>query len=189
MRIISLLKNKLNIKKSNRLTCVEIGKHTYGYPTVYNWRKKHKLFIGKFCSISTGVKVIVDGNHRIDWISSYPFGEKMGDVEKNPEHPFGKGDVEIGNDVWIGIDVLILSGVKIGDGAVIGARSVVTKNISDYEVVAGNPAKHIKYRFNKEQRDALKMIKWWDWPLEKIKDNINLLESEDIEEFIEKFRK
>ena len=94
----------------------------------------------------------------------------------------------IGNDVWIGEHVLILPGVQIGDGAVIAAGSVVTKNVSDYEIVGGVPARHIRNRFTDERIRELKRIKWWDWPLDKIKENYQLLQSSNIDEFIEKFR-
>jgi len=133
------------------------------------------------------VKIIVDGNHRIDWISTYPFGELIKDIPKNQGHPIGKGDIIIGNDVWIGMDVVILPGVQIGDGAVIGASSVVTKIVEDYELVSGNPAHHIKHRFTKAQIKALKRIRWWDWPIEKIKANANFLQSSNIDQFIKIF--
>lgn len=103
-------------------------------------------------------------------------------------HPAGKGDMIIGNVVWIGQDVLIVPGVQIGDGAVIAAGSVVTKNVSDYEVVGGNPARHIRNRFTGQQISELKSIEWWEWPLDKIKANYQLLQSSNIDEFITRFR-
>ncbi len=176
---------KKRIFKSN----LHIGVYTYGLPNIYMWTNKYHVHIGKFCSIAENVQIIVDGNHRIDWITTYPFGEIIKDMPRNPGHPIGKGDINIGNDVWIGKNVIILPGVTIGDGAVIGAGSVVTRNIDDYEVVAGNPARHIKYRFAKNQIIALKKIKWWNWPIEKIKCNLNLLQSQDINKFISEFVK
>jgi len=148
------------------------------------WTNRYHVYIGKFCSISANVRIIVDGNHRLDWISTYPFGELIEKVAKNPGHPMGKGDIKIGNDVWIGIDALILPGVTVGDGAVIGAGSVVTKNVGDYEIVGGNPAQHIGYRFEMAQIKELKKLRWWDWPIEKIVKNINFLQSSEIDEFI-----
>lgn len=164
-----------------------IGEYTYGKPIIFQWHENYRVIIGKFCSISSNVTIIVDGNHRSDWVTTYPFGEIIGDIPKNPGHNKGKGDIIIGNDVWIGTDVIILPGVQIGDGAVIGAGSVVTKNVNDYEIVAGNPAKNIKYRFKEDQIKALKMIKWWEWPIEKIKKNVDLLQSSNIHSFIKKF--
>jgi ABC-type polysaccharide/polyol phosphate transport system ATPase subunit/acetyltransferase-like isoleucine patch superfamily enzyme len=166
---------------------VHIGEYTYGNPQVFIWTEKYHVHIGKFTSIDSEVKIIVDGNHHTDWISGYPFGELIHDIPKNPGHPIGKGDILIGNDVWIGYDSVILPGVKIGDGAVIGAGSIVTKNVGDYEIVAGNPAKHIRYRFSKEKIEILKKIKWWEWPIETIKKNVNVLQSDEIDFFIAKF--
>jgi serine acetyltransferase len=88
--------------------------------------------------------------------------------------------------VWIGKSVTIMSGVKIGDGSVIASNSVITKDIPPYSIVGGNPSKHIKYRFNSEQIYKLLTIKWWDWEDEKIKSNINLLFSEEINDFLDK---
>jgi len=185
---IKTLFSNFKIKKSDNLNkYVSIGKYTYGDPIIYIRTYRYKVKIGKFCSISNNVKIIVDGNHRVDWISTYPFGEIFADIAKNKGHPLGKGDIIIGNDVWIGKDVLILPGVHVGDGAVIGAGSVVTKNVNEYEIVGGNPAKHIKYRFNEKQIILLKKIEWWNWPINKIKNNYNLLQSGNIDKFIKKF--
>ncbi len=171
------------------LSNVHIGEYTYGDPQIFIWTDKYQVRIGKFTSIASEVRIIVDGNHNTDWISSYPFGELIHDIPKNSGHPIGKGDILIGNDVWIGYDTIILPGVKIGDGAVIGAGSVVTKNVDDYEIVAGNPAEHIRYRFSNEKIEILKKIKWWEWPIEKIKKNIDILQSNNIDYFIDKFEK
>lgn len=165
---------------------VTIGDYSYGTPEIYKWTNKYSLKIGKFCSIAKGVKLFVDGNHRTDWVSTYPFGEIFSDVPKNPGHPIGKGDMEIGNDVWIGQEAMILSGVKIGDGAVIAAGSVVVKNVSDYEIVGGNPAKSLKFRFTPEQILSLKKIAWWNWELDKIKKEVPFLQSGGIDVFIDK---
>ena len=90
----------------------------------------------------------------------------------NNKLPFvSKGGIEIGNAVWIGTRVIILPGVKIGDGAIIGAGSVVTKDVEPYSIAVGNPAVHKKYRFSPEIIKELMEIKWWDWSSEKIKQN------------------
>lgn len=174
-----------NIKGEN----IIIGDFTYGKPEVYKWTNKYSLKIGKFCSIAKGVKLFVDGNHRTDWVTTYPFGEVFSDVPKNSGHPTSKGNMEIGNDVWIGQEAMILSGVKIGDGAVIAAGSVVVKSVEDYEIVGGNPAKSLKFRFTPEQISSLKKISWWNWDLEKIKNEVPLLQSGDVEAFIAKHLK
>jgi len=194
MRIKNLFKKFFYKKKKSRFTkdninlpYVFIGEFTYGVPQIYNWAKKSSLNIGKFCSIADNVKIMLNGNHRIDWLSTYPFGHLIEDIPRNAGHPAGKGDINIGNDVWIGRDVLILSGVTIGNGAVIAARAVVTKNVGDYEIVGGNPARHIRFRFNEEQIKALNTINWWNWSIEKVKENIHLLQADDVDEFVKKF--
>jgi len=141
---------------TNQITSLKdynIGDYTYGNPKVIFPNKDATLKIGKFCSIAKNVTIFLGGNHRIDWVSTYPFFEIFDDFQKHKiieGHPSTKGDVIIGNDVWIGRNVIILSGVKIGNGAVIAAGSVITKNISCYEVWGGNPAKMIKKRFDIE---------------------------------------
>jgi ABC-type polysaccharide/polyol phosphate transport system ATPase subunit/acetyltransferase-like isoleucine patch superfamily enzyme len=166
---------------------VHIGEYTYGDPQIFMWTNKYHVYIGKFTSIASQVRIIVDGNHNTSWISSYPFGELIPEAPRHPDHPVGKGDIRIGHDVWIGYNSIIMPGVQIGNGAVIGAGSVVTKNVADYEIVAGNPARHIRYRFSPEQIDALNRICWWDWPKEKIIEHASILQSEDIAQFIERF--
>lgn len=96
------------------------------------------------------------------------------------------GNLEIGNDVWIGQYAVILPSCKrIGDGAVIGAGSMITKDVPDYAVVAGNPGKIIKYRFEPEIIELLKKIRWWDWEKAKIFSNLDLFQ--DIDEFCREF--
>ena len=144
-----------------------------------------KLIIGKFCQIASGIKFIMNGaNHRMNSVTTYPFNimgngwEKV--TPKLEDLPF-KGDTIIGNDVWIGQNVTILPGVHIGDGAIIGANSVVTKDIPPYHIAGGNPCKIIRKRFNEEFIDYLEEIKWWDWEEKKIFDNLEILCSNDLE--------
>lgn len=157
---------------------VGIGNHSYGYPSVYAWNNETKLTIGKFCSIAEEVVFVLGGEHRMDWVTTFPFNVLHRDW---PEakfilgHPASKGEIVIGNDVWIGHGALILSGVRVGDGAVIGAGAVVTKNVDDYSVVAGNPAIFVRYRFDEPTRIELKRISWWNWPDEKISKNLSKL--------------
>lgn len=156
----------------------EIGCYTYGNPNVLDWKEGTTLKIGNFCSIAENVKIFLGGNHRIDWVSTYPFSVVEDfhlDAKNIKGHTATKGNVIIGNDVWIGHSATILSGVTIGDGAVVAANSVITKNIGPYEIWAGNPAKLIKKRFSEEIIEKLIFEKWWYWPSEKIKKNIQNL--------------
>jgi acetyltransferase-like isoleucine patch superfamily enzyme len=143
-----------------------------------------KLTIGKYCSIAEGVTILLGGNHRTDWVTTYPFNAMFGAFSSIGGHPQSRGDVKIGNDVWIGLDALILSGVTIHDGAVVGARSVVTHDVEPYTVVAGNPARECRKRFSDKQIAELVAIRWWDMPFEELTVSVPLLLSNRIDEFI-----
>lgn len=162
-----------------------VGRFTYGIPRVVDFQDRNhgKLVIGSFCSIADNVTILLSGNHRTDWITTYPFNVVMPEFNQIAGHPLSRGDVVIGNDVWIGMDSLILSGVTIGDGAVIGARSVVTKDVEPYGVVAGNPARFVRYRFSKEYIDRLQEIKWWEKDISWIKSHMHELLNNDLEPF------
>ena len=166
---------------------MSFGKYTYGQPNIIWANDKAKLIVGNFCSIAGNVKIYLGGNHRSDWVTTYPFGHIHQNIFNNfngEGHPSTKGDVIIGNDVWIGGNVTIMSGVTIGDGAVIANNSHVVKNIEPYSLVGGNPAKLIKYRFTPEQIKKLLEIKWWNWDDEKINKFTPLLCNENIDDFI-----
>jgi serine acetyltransferase len=104
-------------------------------------------------------------------------------------HPSCKGDIVVGSDVWIGAKSTIMSGVKIGHGAIVAAGALVTKDVEPFSVVGGNPAKHLKYRFEEQQIKDLLDIAWWDWEESKIKEEAMILWSQDINYFIEKHKK
>jgi len=173
------------MNKNPRYFEYSIGEFTYGDPEVKNWNNQATLVIGKFCSISGNVTIFLGGEHRYDWVTTFPFNIFFKEFSYIKGHPATKGNVIIGNDVWIGAHALILSGVKIGDGAVIGARSVVTKDVEPYAIVAGNPARIIGMRFDQETINSLLKIKWWDWDLQRIKNNIPFLLSNELKKFIE----
>jgi virginiamycin A acetyltransferase len=101
-------------------------------------------------------------------------------------HPTCKGDIVIENDVWIGANSTIMSGITIHNGAIIAAGSTVTKDVPSYAIVAGNPGKVVKYRFNRKQIEDLLEISWWDWDENKIKESAMTIWSKDIDFFIEK---
>lgn len=159
---------------------VSIGRFTYGheYITVKQWGEGAALRVGAFCSISDSVVVMLGGNHRTDWITTFPFGHVFEEAlgpDRPKGHPATNGDVVIGNDVWIGRNTTILSGVTVGDGAVIAANSTVAKDIGPYEIWGGNPARLIRRRFDDQTIAALLALRWWDWDLDRIRAAVPVL--------------
>lgn len=153
---------------------VEIGRFTYGYQhlNILQWGEGAGLSIGAFCSIADNITIFLGGNHRTDWITTFPFGHIYQDILGGGEivgHPATNGNVCIGNDVWIGRGVTVMSGVNIGDGAVIATGSVVVKDVAPYQIVGGNPARPIKSRFDDEIIALLLRLQWWTLPVEDIK--------------------
>ena len=165
-----------------------IGDYTYCSSSepvkIVYYGENVKLSVGKFCSFAAGVKLILGGNHRLDWVTAFPFSVFYQELEHIKGHPISKGNIEIGNDVWIGESACIMSGIKIGNGVVIASNSVVTKDIPAYCVVAGNPAKVIKIRFAESEILELQKIAWWDWDINKIIDQGELLLNDNIQDFI-----
>lgn len=143
-----------------------------------------KLIIGKFCQIAAGVNFIMNGaNHQMNAVSTYPFYIFEGWEAKTPVNdkmPL-KGDTVIGNDVWIGQNAVILPGVHIGDGAIIGLNSVVGSDVEPYTIVAGNPAKPLRKRFDDEMIELMLKLKWWDKDVDEIKALIPVLVDDDLE--------
>lgn len=165
----------------------DVGVGTYGYPEVVFYDAGATLRIGKYCSVAPMVRILLGGEHHHDWVSSYPFSLMFDEAKDLEGYPFSKGDVNIGNDVWIGYDAIILSGVSIGDGAVVGARSVVTKDVKPFEIVAGTPARHIRKRFADEHIEGLCKIAWWNWSDDQIRSAWHLIQSPNVEEFITRY--
>ncbi len=164
---------------------VEVGEFTYGVPEIWMWNDNEQVSIGKFCSISSNVRIFGGGEHRLDWVTTYPFNVFFQEYSSITGHPSSKGKVRIGNDVWIGFGATVLSGVTVGDGAVIGNGSIVTKDVPPYAIVAGNPAKILKHRFDEGIIDKLLEIRWWDWEYEDIYRAIPLLQSGKLEKVFE----
>ena len=150
----------------------------------YPW-SRDRLIIGKFCQIAAGVEFVMnDANHQMNAVSTFPFYTLEGwnmEPPKPEDMPF-KGDTVIGNDVWIGQNATILPGVHIGDGAIVGANSVVGSDVEPYTIVAGNPARPIRKRFDEELTTLLLKFRWWDKSIEEIDELIPLLTSSDLDE-------
>lgn len=178
---------------------VEVGKYTYGCENICKI-SANIVRIGAFCSINETARVVP--NHPVSYITTHPFlyrhsGNSIGrervaglvdqdEVMNYSEISDNNGGVIIGNDVWIGANVIILPSLTIGNGAIIAAGAVVTKNVPDYAVVAGVPARVIKYRFTPQQIEVLNSIQWWNWPDEKIKENYKYFLKND--EFLKRFK-
>lgn len=144
----------------------------YHHPINRDW-----LVIGKFCSIACGARFLLNSaNHTLGSLANYTFplffedwGLDKADVAAAWDN---KGDIIIGNDVWIGYEAVVMAGVRIGDGAVIAARAVVTKDVPPYTIVGGVPARVIRPRFDARTTARLLELRWWDWPVEKIRANL-----------------
>jgi acetyltransferase-like isoleucine patch superfamily enzyme len=163
-----------------------VGRHTYGSPILgLVPGGAARVRIGSFTSIAGDVMIMVGGNHRIDWVTTFPLRPRLGlPGAYGDGHPAPPQGVIIGHDVWIGDGVLILDGTSIGNGAVVGARSVVTKDVAPYAIVAGNPAREVGRRFSDEQIEALQEIGWWEWPDEVVAERVAQLCDDDVDGFI-----
>lgn len=151
------------------------------YPDVYGDR----LVIGRFVAIAAGVRFFMNGaNHALSGFSTYPFpifgGAWAESVDLASFAAGGRGDTVVGNDVWIGTEALILPGVTIGDGAIVGARAVVAADVPAYAVVAGNPARVMKMRFDDETIGRLLAVAWWTWPVDRITRHLPAIAGADI---------
>jgi acetyltransferase-like isoleucine patch superfamily enzyme len=167
------------------------GKGTYfdRNVNIISWSDRYCVFLGKYNSIGRNCNFFLHADHRSDWITTSsqllgPVTPEIANLHMNMGHPTSKGDIYIENDVWIGANSTIMSGVKIDNGAIVAAGSTVTKYVPPYAVVAGNPAKIIKYRFNPKQVDSLLKISWWDWTEDRIKTEAMGMWSNNIDEFI-----
>ncbi|HEX8656107.1 MAG TPA: CatB-related O-acetyltransferase [Hymenobacter sp.] len=176
---------------------IRVGDYTYydDFATVENFLHQVRylfdftgdhLHIGKFCMIASGVEFLMNGaNHLSHAVSAYPFavfGHDWQDAMAGKSYPT-KGDTTIGNDVWLGYRAAILPGVTIGDGAIVGAYSVVTKDVPAYSIVGGNPARLLCARFPETTVQRLLAVKWWDWLVDKITRYASLLTGE-VEAFL-----
>jgi len=173
------------MKYNRKYRNFDIGDWTYGDPDVLLGRTHGKLRIGKYCSIGPNVEFILVGDHRTDFVTTYPFSVFFDEFKNIKGYPKHRGDINIGNDVWICYGAKILSGTTIGDGAVIGANTVVTKDVPPYALVVGNPFKIYRYRFAPDVIGKLLKIQWWNWQHEEVLKAVPLLMNDDINKFID----
>jgi acetyltransferase-like isoleucine patch superfamily enzyme len=160
-----------------------IGSYSYGRPKVRFPESGRRLTIGRYCSIADKVEILLGGDHRLDWASTYPFAAMRGlfpDADAPEDYHASRGDVVIGHDVWLGSGCMILSGVTVGHGAVVAARAVVTRDVPAYAVVAGNPARVVRRRFDDATVAALVETAWWDLPHAAVTQLVPLLQSGDV---------
>jgi acetyltransferase-like isoleucine patch superfamily enzyme len=157
---------------------VEVGEGTYGPLNVLmHGESGSMLKIGSYCSIAPDVAFILESEHPYEGISTFPFKVKL--VFSKCEAT-GKGDITVGDDVWIGLNAIICSGVTIGQGAIIAAGSVVAKNVEPYSIVGGNPARHLKYRFEDVRlREMLESLNYGNF-------NLKLVDDESLEKLYSK---
>ena len=144
-----------------------------------------RLVIGPFCAFATGCRIVMNGaNHAMGGFSTYPFnifgaGWEAGFDPAAWEAEM-RGDTVIGADVWVGAEAWILPGVTIGAGAIVAAKAVVSRDVAPFAVVAGNPAREVRRRFDDATVEALLEIAWWDWPAGKITRNLNAIRGQDL---------
>ena len=179
------------ITKESDIDKITVGTGTYGYLSIEDYSSDNsKLIIGNYCSIGPNVHFILGSEHPYKGISTYPFKVKFGLQEKEAT---SKGNIVLEDDVWIGLGAIICSGVHIGQGAIVAAGSVVVKDVEPYSIIGGNPAKHIKYRFDEKIRNKLINLDFSKLDKQQIIANIddvyNELTIDNIDKILEKITK
>lgn len=198
MKLFEMLKDRREYKRLRAMDRLErkaekirlryprytIGTGTYGIPEVIEFGDDTVLKVGSYTSIAEGVQILLGGEHRTDWLTTYPFPAMVDEVRDIKDYAPCKGDVVIGSDCWICTNAVILSGVTIGHGAIVAAGAVVTRDVPPFAVVGGNPCKQIRWRFEEDVRALLLEAAWWDWPMEEVKAVARMLCSADQETFL-----
>lgn len=198
MKFLDLLRTRKTRKHLRRLDKLEraaekirlryprytVGVGTYGIPEVVEFGDDTVLRVGSYTSIAAGVRILLGGEHRTDWLTTYPFPAMVEQLRDIKDFAPSKGDVVIGSDCWICADVTILSGVTIGHGAIVAAGAMVARDVPPYAVVGGNPCKFIRWRFDEDVREQLLQAAWWDWPMDEVKAVARTLCSADLDAFL-----
>lgn len=164
-----------------------IGAASYGLPIVHDNDEGTTLKIGAYCSIASNVQIFLGGQHKTNWVSNYPFPfffEMNNEYRQKYIDGGSRGDVIIGSDVWLCANCIILSGVTIGHGAVVANGAVISRDVPPYAVMAGNPAKQIKWRFDEPTRNSLVESAWWEWPETEIINNLEKICSNNLTNFL-----
>lgn len=147
-----------------------VGNYTYGNVKIYSTNNISRLLIGSFCSIGENVKFILNDEHPLNYLTTFPVKKRL---FNGPPESISKGNIVVEDDVWFGNDVIVMSGIRIGQGAVIAAGAVVTKDVPPYAIIGGVPAKVIKYRFSEEVIQKLVKIDFSSLSKEEISKKLD----------------
>lgn len=154
----------------------------YHYPI-----NRERLVIGRYCSLACGARFLfTSGNHTQRSVANYPFPiffqEWSLPVEEITSAWDNKGDIVLENDVWLGYETIVMQGVHIGNGAIVAARSIVTRDVDPYTIVAGSPARPVRKRFPEATIQDLLDLAWWNWPAEKVRDHLDAITRGAVDE-------
>lgn len=189
-RVLSREMIHYDFDKLKRLGVIQMGRRSGSRPKVRGYYSAEgqnpQVRIGDYSGVHSSAEFILSGEHHLEWVTTFPIRDVVM-KRKGADGPFAKGDIEVGSDVWIGYNAQVMSGVTIGHGAVVAAGATVTKDVRPYAIVGGVPAKEIRRRFDDATVEALLRIKWWDWPEDRIVEHADLLCSDRLDEFIERF--
>jgi acetyltransferase-like isoleucine patch superfamily enzyme len=168
-----------------------VGAHTYGNPTIHTFTHDNtRLTIGSYTSIARGVTIVLGGYHPMDRVTTFPLRLRLGMDDAGADgYPWSPGNISIGSDVWIGTNATILSGVTIGHGAVVAAGALVNRDVAPYAVVAGNPARKIRYRLREDLIGPMLEVAWWNWSDETVRSRTPDLSSANVAGFVAAYSK
>ena len=185
--IPSYIQRRLEFSRLIRAGRVVLGEHSYGMPIVDTFDGDDtRLIVGRYSAIASSARIVLGGAHPTDRVTTFPLRRRLGLPHVADGFPSSAGDIVVGNDVWISSAATILAGVRLGDGCVVAAGAVVTRDVPPYAIVAGVPARVLRYRVPPEQRERLLRLAWWDWPDARVRESVSELSSSDVEGFLRK---